>query len=323
MSGSRTVRKLAVAVSLLPLLAACGGAETTSPSEGGGSASAGGESASAGSSGQLDVPADASAELKKQYLVENAIATCMKKQGFTYTPEPPVDFRTGWATDGADYGLTKKFRQKYGFGYTAVAVYPDDPQVSRKEANEPSANAKYLETLTPAQKAAYEKALGGPPDPKVGEKKWTGCSGTADKEVYGSESVEDRSAASTSENQANAQALNGDQKLVGLAQSYASCLKQEGISVTTTQPTSIGEMVKLQAASSAPAGAGGIAPVEAGADGEKPTENSSAEAMSRDKALPLLTKEIDLAMKDLECGKAFRAAYFPKFFKAPGSTGAG
>ncbi|MFC8370969.1 hypothetical protein [Streptomyces sp. CB02400] len=29
--------------------------------------------------------ADANAGLKKQYLLENAIAACMKKQGFTYT----------------------------------------------------------------------------------------------------------------------------------------------------------------------------------------------------------------------------------------------
>ncbi|WP_340377949.1 hypothetical protein U5640_24830 [Streptomyces sp. SS7] len=314
-------------MSLLPLLAACGGGgespSSSSAGDGSTSASGGKASAGSGSSGQLDIPADAGAELKKQYLVENAIATCMRKQGFTYTPDPPEDFRTGWATDGADYGLTKKFRQKYGFGYTAVAVYPDDPQVSRKAANEPSANAKYLDTLTPAQKTAYEKALGGPPDPKVGQKDWTGCMGTADKEVYGGESVEDRSAASSSQNQANAQALNGDRELVGLAQSYASCLRKDGIPVTTTQPTGIGEMVKLQAAAAAPAGAGGAVSVEAGADGKLPESRPSPQTMSKAEALPLLTKEIELAMKDLACGKDFRAAYFPKFFKAPGSTGAG
>lgn len=73
-------------------------------------------------------------------------------------------------------------------------------------------------------------------------------------------------------------------------------------------------MVKLQAATSVPAGARGSG---AAAD------ETSEEPMSKEEALPLLTKEIDLAMKDLECGKEFRAAYFPKFLKAPGSTGAG
>jgi hypothetical protein len=307
MSGSRTVRKLAVAVSLLPLLAAC---DTEAASH-----SADDGKAPAGSSGQLDVPADAGADLKKQYLMENTIASCMRKQGFAYTPEPPMDVASSWAHDGADFELTKKFRRKYGFGYSAAVVYPDDPQVPGSEAaTKPSANAEYVATLTPAQKTAYDKALGGPPDPKVGEKDWSGCMGTADKKAYGSASAQERSATAASRNQANAQALNGDQKLVGLAQSYASCLKRDGIPVTTTQPTSIGEMVKLQAAMSAPVGVRGSG-VAAEGTSEKP--------MSKEEALPLLTKEIDLAMKDLECGKDFRAAYFPKFLKAPGSTGAG
>ncbi|MFB6784812.1 MULTISPECIES: hypothetical protein [unclassified Streptomyces] len=99
MSGSRTVRKLAAAVSPLPLLAACGtGSETASHTAG---------KSSAGSSAQLDVSADAGAVLKKQYLLENAIAACMKKQGFTYTPVAPEDPAASWATDGADYELTK------------------------------------------------------------------------------------------------------------------------------------------------------------------------------------------------------------------------
>ncbi|MER6953592.1 hypothetical protein [Streptomyces sp. NPDC000618] len=307
MSGSRAVRKLAVAVSLLPLLAACGADGET--------ASAGKQSA--GSAGQLDVPADAGAELKNQYLVENAIADCMKEQGFTYTAVAPVDPASSWATDGADYELTKKFRQKYGFGYTARAVYPDDPElVGDRSANEPSANAKYVETLTPAQKTAYDKALGSVPGSEKGQNDWTGCLATANKKVYGSTSPKELLDAS-SRSQENAQALNGDQKLVGLAQSYASCLKRDGIPVTTTQPTSIGEMVKLQASASAPAGGGGPAAAAENPDG------TSTESMSKEEALPLLTKEIALAMKDLECGKDFRAAYFPQFFKNPGSTGAG
>ncbi|MFC4508384.1 MULTISPECIES: hypothetical protein [Streptomyces] len=309
-----------MAVTLLPLLAACGAADGDTASAGkesAGSGSAGSGSAGSGSSsGKLDVPEDASADLKKQYLVENAIADCMKEQGFTYTPTAPFDPVASWATDGADYDLTEKYRKKYGFGYTARAVYPDDSQLSSRSESEPSANSKYLDTLTPAQKTAYEKALGAPPEGKSGEQDWTGCMGTANKKVYGSTSPQEL-LSSSSKNQENAQALNGDQELVGLAQSYATCLKREGIPVTTTQPTSIGEMVKLQAAQAAPAGGGSIPGAAENADGD------STEPLSKEEALPLLTKEIALATKDLECGKDFRAAYFPKYFKAPGSTGAG
>ncbi|MGW0953516.1 hypothetical protein ACWDAO_06935 [Streptomyces sp. NPDC001212] len=250
--------------------------------------------------------------------MENAIAACMKKQGFAYSPVAPEDPAASWTTEGADYDLTKKYRQKYGFGIYSGIVYPNDPQApgskaSQKDSNH-SPNADYVATLTPEQKAAYDKALGGPPDPKTGEKDWTGCEGSANKEVYGSASVQERSTTTASQNQANAQALNGDPKLVALAQSYASCLKQHGIPVTTTQPTSIGEMVKLQSNASAPAGAG-AGPVGVSPDGNQVTP------LNKDEALPLLTKDIDLAMQDLECGKEFRATYFPEFLKAPASGG--
>ncbi|WUD77351.1 hypothetical protein OG937_39425 [Streptomyces sp. NBC_00510] len=310
MSGSRTVRRLAAAVSLLPLLAACGAQAASHPADGG--------KDPAGARGQLDVPADAGAELKEQYRLQNAIAACMKKKGFPYTPVAPEDPAASWATDGADYGLTKKYRQKYGFGVYAGVVYPDDPQAPGSEAARDDANlspnADYVATLTSAQKAAWDKAMGGPPDPKTGEKQWTGCDGEANKQVYGNASAQERSVTTAQRNQANAQALNGDSRLVTLAQSYASCLKDHGIPVTTTQPTGIGEMVKLQAMTSAAPGAmAGVA--EANADG------TSTKPMGKDEAMPLLTKDIDLAMQDLECGKAFRAAYFPKFFKAPTSGG--
>ncbi|WP_328333743.1 MULTISPECIES: hypothetical protein [unclassified Streptomyces] len=311
MNRSRAVRRLAAAVSLLPLLAACG---TGTGSE---SHSANGAKTTAGSSGQLDIPADANADLKKQYLLENAIAACMKKQGFTYTPVAPEDPAASWATDGADYALTKKYRQKYGFGIYSGIVYPNDAGSSgstaaRKDSGR-TPNAAYVDTLTPEQKTAYNKALGAPPDPKTGEKNWTGCQGEADKKVYGSATAQERSTRTANQNQANAQALNGDPKLVALAQSYASCLTKDGISVTTTQPTGIGEMVRLQALKSAPAGAGGIAPVEA--------DGNTRKSMSKKDALPLLTKDIEVAMQDLKCGKEFRAAYFPKFLKAPTSGG--
>ncbi|MDT0427762.1 hypothetical protein [Streptomyces salyersiae] len=308
MTRSRTVRRLAAAVCLLPLLAACG----TGADDGSESRSADGGKTSAGSSGQLDVPADANADLKKQYLLENAVAACMKKQGFTYTPVAPEDPAASWATDGADYALTKKYRQKYGFGVYAGIVYPDVGASARRDSNG-TPNADYMDTLTPEQKTAYNEALGAPPDPKTGQKDWTGCQGEADKKVYGSASAEERGTTSENRNRTNAQALNGDPKLVALAQSYASCLKKEGISVTTTQPTGIGEMVRLQALGSAPAGAGGMAAVA--------EDGNTRESLSKEEALPLLTKDIELATRDLECGKEFRAAYFPKFLKAPTSGG--
>ncbi|CAL9665686.1 hypothetical protein SUDANB15_07187 [Streptomyces sp. enrichment culture] len=191
--------------------------------------------------------------------MENAIAACMKKQGSAYAPVAPEDPAASWTTYGADYALTKKYRQKYGFGIYAGIVYPDDAGASGSAADRQDSDrtpsADYVDTLTPEQKTAYSEALGAFPDPKAGEKNWTGCQGEADKEVYGSASAQERSIEAANRDQANAQALNGDPELVALVQSYASCLRKEGISVTTTQPTGVGETVRLQALRSAPAGA--------------------------------------------------------------------
>lgn len=153
-------------MSLLPLLAACGtGTDTDTGSE---SHASDGEKTTAGSSGQLDIPADANADLKKQYLLENAIAACMKKQGFTHTPVAPEDPTASWTTDGADYALTKEYRRKYGFGIYAGIAYPDDAGASgsaaARQGSDRTPNADYVDTLTPEQKAAYDKALGAPPD---------------------------------------------------------------------------------------------------------------------------------------------------------------
>ncbi|MFF6982636.1 hypothetical protein ACFZAV_34335 [Streptomyces sp. NPDC008343] len=323
MSGSLTVRKLAVAVSLLPLLAACG---TASHSADGGESSAGGGTSSVGSSEQLDIPADAGADLKKQYLVQNAIAACMKKQGFTYIPIAPMDMdlEDSWADSGADYKLTKKHRQRYGFDIYAGIVYPNDPQAMGSKASQenetdtPNApNERYVATLTPEQKAAYDTAMGvTDPEAKAsGKAQPAGCSKSAAEKVYGSAAAQKRSSdQEAAQQQANTQALNGDPKLVALAQSYASCLKKQGISVTTTQPTEIGHMVRSQALESAPPAlrAGDVNP-----------DGTPVEAMSKDEALPLLTRDIDLALQDLECGREFRSAYFPKFFKAPAPVGGG
>ncbi|MFJ4603781.1 hypothetical protein [Streptomyces griseoluteus] len=304
MSHSRTTRNLvAAAVCLLPLLAACGTGSSDS------------KSPSAAGTGQLTTPADASDAVKKRYSMENAVARCMKKAGFSYTPEAPDDPAKSWAHEGADYDLTKKYRQKYGFGTYAASVYPDDPQAPGNGGRgTSSANTQYVDTLTPSQKTAYDKALGGSPEVKLNggssDAGWTGCMGSAHRDVYGDASPQDESATQRRQDQQNAQALNGDAKLIALAQSYASCLRKDGIQVTTTQPTGIGSMVGLQAHQSAPAGARG-----GGAS------KSGSVAMSKDEAMPLLQKDIDLSLQDLECGKDFRAAYFPKFLKAPTSGG--
>lgn len=311
--GFRRPWAVAAVSLLLPLAAACGGpsAHTSSAAGDSGSsqASSGAASSDASASGGLlAVPSDADTATKDAYLEENLIATCMRKQGFSYTPHVEGASDPLAAGEGEDYTLAKQFREKYGFGLYAGAVYPDDPKAPLSKASQAQddVDARYEASLTPAQRTAYDKALGGVGAAfvKNGSKtteKPSGCEGAAQRKVEGPPKSQAEIAKETKAqdevDKENGQALNGDPKLIALAQSYASCLRDQGIPVTTTQPTSIGDMVKFQVSATLP-----------------PDGTSH---LSKQQALPLLTHEITLAMEDLTCGKAFRAAYFPALKKHP------
>jgi hypothetical protein len=257
----------ALAVGMLPVLAACGG----SGDKAAGAAAGGNKEATttaANGATQLTVPDGVDAETKKHYVQENAIAVCMKKQGFTYT------------------------------------VYPDDPNApfSKKNlAGRWKSQDHDEDGLTEAQKKTYDTALAGTPKNASGKTKTDreetvgGCQREGRAKAYGPElsAAAEKKAeqARNAQNHANGQALNGDPELVQLAQQFGSCLTGQGIQVTTTQPTGMVDMVRLDISRELP-------------------ENFSS--MSKEEALPKFKKDIDIALKDLDCGKKFRAAYFTK-----------
>jgi hypothetical protein len=308
----------ALAAGMLPLLAACAGSGGSGDS---GVKTGAADSASTAGSGskttttadgatQLTIPDGTDDETKKRYIYENALAACMKKQGFTYTPHAAEQSGTAFADgDGKDYAAAKTYRQKYGFGYYSRAVYPDDSNVVGRKLQAAAAAADNDETgLTAAQKKAYATALSGPAAAKVnGVEKLGGCELNAQTAAYGpalsAAEQKKQNEAKAEKNRQAGQALNGDAALVQLAQSYAGCLRDQGITVSTTQPTGLPDMVRFQVGSQI--GEHGIS------------------GLSKETALPKLAKEIDLALKDLECGKAFRAAYFPKFDANPYYSDAG
>lgn len=301
----RSMWMVLAAASMLPL-SACGQSDSRTSSSAAsdeGDIQAGG-SPSAATGGRLTIPEDADPDTKNYYLTENAIAACMKKRGFSYTPSPgSTPNEASSAIDGADYALAKKYRQKYGFGIYSRAVYPNDPAApGPSEHTDP--NASYRSLLPAAQQQAYDKALGAPGAARDnGEYEGPakgGCTAEAHLKVHGpakTEAEQERENAKQEERDRQAgQALNGDQQLVSLAQEYAACLREDGITVSTTQPTSIGDMVKFQVSAEIP---------------------PDAQTLGKDEAMPKLTREIDLALKDLECGKNFRAAYWPKYKNNP------
>lgn len=295
---------VAVAVGVLAL-SACSGGGGKGSAEPGASGSATSSSPAVSAAGELAVPADADEDTKKEYVYENAMASCMRAQGFTYTAhvsqeiDDPLD-----EGEGKDYAAAKKYRQKYGFGIWAGAVYRNDPTVFGSEAynkKDTNPDSSYLNALSDAEKQAYYKAYGERKRTSNGTYVLDGCQKKSTEKAYGPQKsrseIDKESAEEKQRALAAQQALNGDPQLVSLAQAYASCLTKEGIPVTTTQPTSIGDMVKFQVSAQTPP------------DGIL--------SLSRSEALAKLTQEISVAGKDLKCGKDFRAAYFPKHAKHP------
>ncbi|SNT57365.1 hypothetical protein [Actinacidiphila glaucinigra] len=261
--------------------------------------------------GEVAIPEGVDEGTRQIYVSENATAACMRKKGFTYTPRVAGLAAAASPVDGQDYELAKKYREKFGFGFFAPAVYPDDPTVSGSmahEALEANPDRAYLDALSPAQRKAYDKAMGTAKQLASGKKVMLpGCVKEGIEKGYGPEKSQVQLDREHTENEeqdrAAKQALNGDPKLISLAQQFASCLRDEGMAVTTTQPTAIGDMVKFATA--------------------KLTPSSGVQNMDKDDARAKLTQEIGIARKDLECGKKFRAAYFPKLAKHPfsGMTG--
>ncbi|MFD0638220.1 hypothetical protein ACFQ9X_48385 [Catenulispora yoronensis] len=268
----------------------------------------------AASDGTIAVPSGIDADTKKSYDLENTIAICMRGKGFAYTawfPKPsssnsPID-------DDADYDASKAVLAKYGFGAYAQWVYPNDPNVPGHYEMQVSPNSAVRDALDAAQQRLWDKTLVG----DIAVAKQTGskftpdsCTGQAFAKVYPNQPDE---AQASSEGKAAAaraaqdrQNLNGDPALVALAQTYANCLRGKGITVSSTQVTEIRNAVRFQYVSQAAQraqAAGGHLDVAT--------------------ATPLLTTEIRDSLADLDCGRAFRAAYLPKLKQAPDAEGVG
>ena len=89
--------------------------------------------------------------------LEEGLASCMKKEGFAYTPQGnviPADALDGGATD------RKKYVDKYGYGISTVIQPPS------KDKKDP--NGVYLGALSKADRHSYYIALTGSDPDKAG-----------------------------------------------------------------------------------------------------------------------------------------------------------
>jgi hypothetical protein len=320
-----------LAVAGLVLIAGCasGGTKSdtkTASSNGGSPAQAApGQPAAAAQpdgDGKITAPAGASDDLRKQYAYQNELASCMKAAGFTYQPFVAVVRPQDRDDNDRDYDSAHKIREKYGFGAFARSVYPDDPNVPGARGAQPEdPNNRAYQSLTQDRKDAWNQALMGGTDPgalkKSGKLGAAGCQGQARTKAYGDEAkIQSDSQAQSDQARQSQQNLNGDPTLTRLAQQYASCLRGKGYPISTTSVTEIRHALSFdwfgKAAQASPHG-----------DPNKPPNPNEPPRIDPTVARNMLNQEIQAAVADLDCGRDFRAAYYPKFDKAPGAEGAG
>ena len=111
---------------------------------------------------------------------ERLTATCMREQGFEYTPQD-VDNGSFFGGIGDDLPyFSDEWVEKYGFGITTQSFpqsqvgdlvgYNDERGILNGSEIPQDPNQEYLETLSEGEREAYEAALWGlPPDFGEGE----------------------------------------------------------------------------------------------------------------------------------------------------------
>lgn len=254
--GIRRVFLVGAAVVATAGLSACTSAGASAPSSESSTAYAqSGEGATA-SQGESQLPLDAymssltgqsgsyadiaEQNYKQDLKRERLVASCMKRQGFSYTPEATKNTRTTGQVGPSDTDLqSKSWVQKYGYGdvYSPEgvtgALERAEPTTKTPSASDP--NYQYTSQLTADEKKAYDKALvgqDGADSTLTVAKDWEklGCNGAALHTVT-NENVIMNSAEGKIVEAAIEQFEDGYASWPGIAQAegaWASCMTKNG-----------------------------------------------------------------------------------------------
>lgn len=108
-------------------------------------------------------PADQAAEqqrfIEQERKVQQAVADCMKQEGFEYIAQDPAAFM-GSSTFDEDIAFdSKEWAEKYGFGMSTT--FGSDGFAGPGTTPPTDPNQAYVESLSEAERAAYHKALYG------------------------------------------------------------------------------------------------------------------------------------------------------------------
>jgi len=222
--------------------------------------------------------------------VEEITATCMREEGFDYTPQDTSSYSevVEEAEDGPAYDSIEYAREN-GYGMTTPAAEAVDEAPAEEFVD---ANADYVASMSESEQQAYYEALYGvqpevdASDPEAEyEYDWqtAGCSGRASHEVYEEgQPFSDPEFASLQEEMNDLyEDMASDPKIAELNSTWAACMADAGYEgMTSVDEASMGISEELNAI------------YENGGEMGEPDEAAMAE---------LHEKEIDTAVADRTC----------------------
>lgn len=245
---------------------------------------------------------------EQQMQVEELVAKCMTEQGFEYQP---VDYSsmTSYGFNGDEWKPdSREWVSQWGYG----AI--DWPGKEEMEAQPPSEeewvdpNQDYVASLSESEQAAYQEALYGPQPTEDQlnedgsyEYDWenAGCQGTAQHEVYGSQSLweNEEFADLTEAMQKMYQDVENDPRNVELDEAWASCMADAGFTGFSkqwdAQQSIYDEQNKFWE--------NGPQWDESKSDEENQQVFEDYQKQIDKEMEPLKEKEIELALADLDC----------------------
>lgn len=317
-SGVVVRRRSYVLVALALFGGACGGGDDDDGAE---KASGTVNSPIAELLGYSTDPSDQKAQqqqfIEQERKVQEAVADCMKKEGFEYTPMDPSQFAgAGPFSDDIPFD-SKEWAEKYGFGMSTT-IGENGPFGREEPGNAPQdPNAKYVESLSEGEREAYQKALFGEQpefDPTETESSGpinfqpSGCEGnarkTADKgQAFYTEFGEEMNDLY--------QSIESDPQIVAASKTWATCMKKAGYEYETPQAMYEDANTKVQEFYGGPDGpavtiaAGGASATPASApDDEAPSGGPPARPeIDQKKLAEVQAWEKKVAVANWECSK--------------------
>jgi hypothetical protein len=261
---------------------------------------------------------------------QEAVAECMRTEGFEYTPYVPEQMFGGVGFEPPGWDLTRKeYVEKYGFGMSTTfedSNQPPEPEDMPKPEDDP--NYVYTQGLSQTEQEAYNKALYGeqsfeePVDGGDGTTETTaaamafemaGCFGKAEEALNGGKVTDEDQAFAEDINkrlETFYQQLQADKRVVEANREYATCMSGKGFPEIDKQQAAYekvsekmnviyesmnGPTMTNEDGSTMATIAGAPLPAEGGG-------GTGAPQVDQAKLAEIKTYELAVAKADLECG---------------------